>query len=304
MTRRWEESSGCSASSSWWDWPPVWRHCDCGIRPPARPRPSTVCWSPPAPSWPSATPLSLPNAGCRHRPTWSTSSLPPCGSADSSAWWWCCTTGSGRHAGRERWVEPTRSRVVSEVAVARRAATSPGGITAVLERPRTAVDGRRSETIEGRQCSRRHHRAGRPVLDHGRRLDRLGPGGGNAAGHRRGRLGRQPLRDRLRADLVGQDRPGRPADHRRRLQPVPSRPWLSSAAAGSTPDGLAAGWRRLRATVRLEAIGAVAILGVTAVLANGVPANGATPARRCRSPARCPSTVVTSPSASPPIRPW
>ena len=37
----------------------------------------------------------------------------------------------------------------------------------------------------------------------------------------------------------------------------------------------AAFWRRLR----LEAVGAVAILGVTAVLANGVPANGATPAQ-------------------------
>jgi copper transport protein len=56
-------------------------------------------------------------------------------------------------------------------------------------------------------------------------------------------------------------------------------PWLSSAASRATRDSLAAGWRRLLATVRLEAIGAVAILGVTAVLANGVPANGATPAQ-------------------------
>ena len=56
-------------------------------------------------------------------------------------------------------------------------------------------------------------------------------------------------------------------------------PWLSSAISGSDPDSLAAGWRRLLATARLEAIGAVAILGVTALLANGVPANGATPAQ-------------------------
>jgi copper transport protein len=56
-------------------------------------------------------------------------------------------------------------------------------------------------------------------------------------------------------------------------------PWLSSASSGSAPDSIAAGWRRLLATVRLEAIGAVAILGVTAILANGVPANGATPAQ-------------------------
>ena len=44
----------------------------------------------------------------------------------------------------------------------------------------------------------------------------------------------------------------------------------------SPSERLAEGWRRLRATVCLEAIGAVAILGVTAVLANGVPSNGAT----------------------------
>ena len=55
-------------------------------------------------------------------------------------------------------------------------------------------------------------------------------------------------------------------------------PWLSSVASVATRESVAAGWRRLLATVRLEAIGAVAILGVTAVLANGVPANGATPA--------------------------
>lgn len=53
-------------------------------------------------------------------------------------------------------------------------------------------------------------------------------------------------------------------------------PWLSSAATRATPGSLAAGWRRLLATVRLEAITAVAILAVTAVLANGVPSNGAT----------------------------
>jgi copper transport protein len=56
-------------------------------------------------------------------------------------------------------------------------------------------------------------------------------------------------------------------------------PWLSSATARAEPGGLAAGWRRLLATVRLEAVAAVAILAVTAILANGVPSNGATVAR-------------------------
>ena len=53
-------------------------------------------------------------------------------------------------------------------------------------------------------------------------------------------------------------------------------PWLSASEARGQGAGLAAGWRRLVATVRLEAILAVAILAVTAVLANGVPSNGAT----------------------------
>jgi copper transport protein len=50
---------------------------------------------------------------------------------------------------------------------------------------------------------------------------------------------------------------------------------LSVAAAG--PDVVARGWQRLVSTVRLEAIGMVAVLGVTAVLANGTPSNGASP---------------------------
>jgi copper transport protein len=53
-------------------------------------------------------------------------------------------------------------------------------------------------------------------------------------------------------------------------------PWLSAAEARHRPESLAAGWRRLLATVRLEAVIAVVILAVTAVLANGVPSNGAT----------------------------
>jgi copper transport protein len=53
-------------------------------------------------------------------------------------------------------------------------------------------------------------------------------------------------------------------------------PWLSAAEARHRPESLAAGWRRLLATVRLEAVIAVVILGVTAVLANGVPSNSAT----------------------------
>jgi copper transport protein len=56
-------------------------------------------------------------------------------------------------------------------------------------------------------------------------------------------------------------------------------PWLSSVAARAEPGGLAAGWRRLLSTVRLEAVAAIAILAVTAVLANGTPSNGATVAR-------------------------
>jgi copper transport protein len=54
-------------------------------------------------------------------------------------------------------------------------------------------------------------------------------------------------------------------------------PWLSAAESRGGSDGLVVGWRRLLATVRLEAVIAVVILAVTAVLANGVPSNGATP---------------------------
>ena len=54
-------------------------------------------------------------------------------------------------------------------------------------------------------------------------------------------------------------------------------PWLSATEARGGRQGVVAGWRRLLATIRLEAVIAVAILAVTAVLANGVPSNGATP---------------------------
>ena len=53
-------------------------------------------------------------------------------------------------------------------------------------------------------------------------------------------------------------------------------PGLFSAAASTRPDVVARGWHRLVSTVRLEAIGMVAVLGVTAILANGTPSNGAT----------------------------
>jgi len=53
-------------------------------------------------------------------------------------------------------------------------------------------------------------------------------------------------------------------------------PGLSSAAASGRADVVARGWRRLASTVRLEAIGMVTVLGVTAILANGTPSNGAT----------------------------
>jgi copper transport protein len=48
------------------------------------------------------------------------------------------------------------------------------------------------------------------------------------------------------------------------------------AASTSGRAGVAWGWRRLVSTVRLEALGMVAVLGVTAVLANGTPSNSAT----------------------------
>ena len=47
------------------------------------------------------------------------------------------------------------------------------------------------------------------------------------------------------------------------------------AASRSGASGVAWGWRRLVSTVRLEALGMVAVLGVTSVLANGTPSNGA-----------------------------
>ncbi len=53
-------------------------------------------------------------------------------------------------------------------------------------------------------------------------------------------------------------------------------PGLFSAAAAARPAALTRGWQRLVSTVRLEACGMVAVLGVTAVLANGTPSNGAT----------------------------
>jgi copper transport protein len=54
-------------------------------------------------------------------------------------------------------------------------------------------------------------------------------------------------------------------------------PGLLSAAATDRRPVIALGWRRLTSTVRLEAIGMVAVLGVTAVLANGTPSNGSLP---------------------------
>ena len=53
-------------------------------------------------------------------------------------------------------------------------------------------------------------------------------------------------------------------------------PGLSSASSSDRPDVVARGWQRLVSTVRLEAIAMVAVLGVTAILANGTPSNGAT----------------------------
>jgi copper transport protein len=52
-------------------------------------------------------------------------------------------------------------------------------------------------------------------------------------------------------------------------------PGLLSAGATTDRRTVALGWRRLLGTVRLEAVGVVAVLGITAVLANGTPSNGA-----------------------------
>jgi copper transport protein len=57
-------------------------------------------------------------------------------------------------------------------------------------------------------------------------------------------------------------------------------PVLMSHAAGRPGSArLGAGWRRLLGTVRVEALGVVAVLAVTSVLANSTPSNGAAPAR-------------------------
>jgi len=53
-------------------------------------------------------------------------------------------------------------------------------------------------------------------------------------------------------------------------------PWLFGTSAEATSQSIARGWRRLSATVRWEAVGMVAVLAVTSVLANGTPSNGAT----------------------------
>jgi copper transport protein len=53
-------------------------------------------------------------------------------------------------------------------------------------------------------------------------------------------------------------------------------PWLFATSADSAPGAVSRGWRRLRATVRWEAVGMIAVLAVTSVLANGTPSNGAT----------------------------
>ena len=53
-------------------------------------------------------------------------------------------------------------------------------------------------------------------------------------------------------------------------------PWLFHTTATGTTDAVARGWARLRATVRWEAVGMVAVLGLTSLLANGTPSNGAT----------------------------
>jgi copper transport protein len=52
-------------------------------------------------------------------------------------------------------------------------------------------------------------------------------------------------------------------------------PGLLAASPSADRRTVALGWRRLLGTVRLEALGVVAVLGVTSVLVNGTPSNGA-----------------------------
>jgi copper transport protein len=53
-------------------------------------------------------------------------------------------------------------------------------------------------------------------------------------------------------------------------------PYLFAASQGGRGSGVvASGWRRLRATARLELLGVVLVLVVTTLLANGTPSNGA-----------------------------
>src|SRR5205807_10004165 len=53
-------------------------------------------------------------------------------------------------------------------------------------------------------------------------------------------------------------------------------PWLFHTSARGTPEAAARGWARPRATVRWHAVGMVTVLGLTSILPNGVPSNGAT----------------------------
>lgn len=183
--------------------------------------------------------------------------------------------GTARRAGEMGRTDPVA--VVSDVAVTRRAATSQGGITAVLERPPRSTGaghGNHDDSVLAGTIGlveRFSTMAGVSialVLVAGTMLAIAEVG--SVANLFESGYGQILL---VKIALVG-------------LLIIVAAynrfflvPWLSSAASVSTGDSLAAGWRRLLATVRLEAIAAVAILGVTAVLANGVPANGATPAQ-------------------------
>ena len=51
---------------------------------------------------------------------------------------------------------------------------------------------------------------------------------------------------------------------------------FSRSGPGADPSDVAWGWRRLRATVRVEAVGVVLVLIITTLLANGTPSNGST----------------------------
>ena len=161
----------------------------------------------------------LPRAVALHcRPTWSTWSLPPCGSVASIG----LVDGPAQPGARRPPHRGDDRRSQLRSAGLRR----PGGWrwAEAPRRPCSSAPPPPADHVGSArrrpERSGRHHHPGRSLLHHGGHLHRPGPGGRNPPGHRRSRLRGQPLRDRIRTDPAGEDRPGRPADRGRRLQPA------------------------------------------------------------------------------------